>query len=447
MTDLGLREAAEVSDNPTGIQGDAYPQDATPDEFKVGALYKNKPEKERKRVYEQHKSEIADQAKEDAPLLTPAPEVYDPGARGVQATNRFTLRALQDAMPNLPADKAREYFPLLKRALVKWKMHGFERVAQFLGTLSHESADLYYWKEIGGESMHYAPYYGRGPIQITWKENYKRIGDAIGQDLVRNPDLLYRPEIGFDAACAFYSGVNPQRRDLRVECDWGNFETIMWTVLGAVDHPSYYDRWNRYIRAGRSLPIPFSVTGTAHNNFERCLMWMWPLVGQMPYGWWLDGPVPDGAPAFAVNKRVPSIEWLMQQTIFCIGPINLARRHCGKAIPTAGNELYDGGTVALWAFWSQFLRPFDIQKNYPHGTIIFRRFRDVNDQGHGAVILGNWRVLQSFDGNEPLKGTTDGPGLNARYTADASHAGGYYEYALFPPDWINHNVGKAAWAT
>lgn len=33
-----------------------------------------------------------------------------------------------------------------------------------------------------------AKYYGRGFIQITWKGSYKAYGDAIGVDLVNNPD-------------------------------------------------------------------------------------------------------------------------------------------------------------------------------------------------------------------------------------------------------------------
>ena len=32
-------------------------------------------------------------------------------------------------------------------------------------------------------------YYGRGFVQITWKENYKKLGDLLGIDLVNNPDL------------------------------------------------------------------------------------------------------------------------------------------------------------------------------------------------------------------------------------------------------------------
>jgi putative chitinase len=31
-------------------------------------------------------------------------------------------------------------------------------------------------------------YYGRGLVQLTWKTNYKKMGDIIGVDLVKNPE-------------------------------------------------------------------------------------------------------------------------------------------------------------------------------------------------------------------------------------------------------------------
>jgi len=47
-------------------------------------------------------------------------------------------------------------------------------------------------------------YRGRGLNQITFKANYKAIGDVIGVDLVSNPDLLNTPTIAAKAAAAYF---------------------------------------------------------------------------------------------------------------------------------------------------------------------------------------------------------------------------------------------------
>jgi putative chitinase len=48
-------------------------------------------------------------------------------------------------------------------------------------------------------------YRGRGPLQITGKENYTKAGKALGLDLVGNPDLLLDPDIGARAAAWYFS--------------------------------------------------------------------------------------------------------------------------------------------------------------------------------------------------------------------------------------------------
>ena len=46
------------------------------------------------------------------------------------------------------------------------------------------------------EPPHGHAYYGRGPVQLTWKRNYARSSSDAGVDLVRYPDKALDPEIG-----------------------------------------------------------------------------------------------------------------------------------------------------------------------------------------------------------------------------------------------------------
>jgi hypothetical protein len=43
-------------------------------------------------------------------------------------------------------------------------------------------------------NLRYYPYYGRGYVQLTWKENYEKAGKELGQDFVKSPGLLEQPE-------------------------------------------------------------------------------------------------------------------------------------------------------------------------------------------------------------------------------------------------------------
>ena len=85
------------------------------------------------------------------------------------------------------------------------------RAAAFFAQLAVESVELTVWEEYPGEGRaRCAPYYGRGPIQITWRDNYDACGRALGLDLVTHPELLITPEHGFRSAAWFWTsrGLN-----------------------------------------------------------------------------------------------------------------------------------------------------------------------------------------------------------------------------------------------
>ncbi|USN16411.1 lysozyme [Luteibacter phage vB_LflM-Pluto] len=71
-------------------------------------------------------------------------------------------------------------------------------------------------------------YRGRGPIQLTGRANYEACGDAIGIDLLANPEALVGPEAGaLSAAWFFY------RNGCNALADAGNISKIIERINGA----------------------------------------------------------------------------------------------------------------------------------------------------------------------------------------------------------------------
>jgi putative chitinase len=52
-------------------------------------------------------------------------------------------------------------------------------------------------------------YRGRSPVQITGLDNYKRVGNLMGQDLVNIPDLLAQPRYALEATIAWWEDRVP----------------------------------------------------------------------------------------------------------------------------------------------------------------------------------------------------------------------------------------------
>ena len=105
----------------------------------------------------------------------------------------YTYAGLTDAMKKYPA------FATTGSDTVKK-----QEAAAFLANVNHETGGLVYIDEINTANWpHYcdtsqpygcpagqSAYHGRGPIQLSWNFNYYAAGNALGVDLLNNPNLV-----------------------------------------------------------------------------------------------------------------------------------------------------------------------------------------------------------------------------------------------------------------
>uniref|UniRef100_A0A6C0J9E8 Peptidase C51 domain-containing protein n=1 Tax=viral metagenome TaxID=1070528 RepID=A0A6C0J9E8_9ZZZZ len=164
------------------------------------------------------------------------------------------------------------------------------------------------------------------------------------------------------------------------------------------------------------------------------------LIGT-PYGYWLGGENQECAPMFAKNGPSPNKEEIT--SLNCAGLVNLILRSVGKELPfVASNdkciEYSIGGTEAYAEYYKDKAIKFNIETNYPSGSLLIRGFRNIDDQGHVAIIIEEKGkqslILQSHVDGEFFESTT--PGVNALYTLEESHNNGYYEFIVLPKDWL-----------
>lgn len=167
-------------------------------------------------------------------------------------------------MPRLPLHKADQYTEPLNAALAEFEINTPARRAAFLAQIGHESGDLRYWREIWGPTPAQKRYEfrqdlgntqpgdgylfrGRGPIQVTGRANYERVGKRLGLDLVTHPELLELPEEGFRAAGLFWkdAGLN----EIADSDNEAAFKLITRKINGGLN--GWEDRLDRWHRARR----------------------------------------------------------------------------------------------------------------------------------------------------------------------------------------------------
>lgn len=143
----------------------------------------------------------------------------------------LSIDQLTGIMTHVNRDKAAELLPFLNAALNEFEINTINRVAGFIGQISHESGELRFMGEVWGptaQQKRYDPpdplaarlgntqagdgfrYRGAGPIQITGRANFRKYGAMLGLDLEGHPELARTPANEFRLAAAFWKdhGLN-----------------------------------------------------------------------------------------------------------------------------------------------------------------------------------------------------------------------------------------------
>jgi putative chitinase len=158
----------------------------------------------------------------------------------------ITQQQLLQILPNAGA-KAGVFAPALNTAMDRFQIIGQKRVAAFIAQVGHESGQLRYVREIWGPTAQQVgyegrndlgntvagdglKYRGRGLIQITGRANYAACGEALGADLISQPELLEKPHYACMSAAWFWA-----TKGLNTLADTGSFVTITRRINGGTN--------------------------------------------------------------------------------------------------------------------------------------------------------------------------------------------------------------------
>lgn len=188
----------------------------------------------------------------------------------------LTAKQLQKLFPGLSHAKAVEYAPHFSAAANEANINTRARLCAFVAQLGHESLDLRYLKEIWGNTaaqnrydtrvdLGNTPerdgdgklYMGRGGLQRTGKNNYRRFKEATGVDVIAHPELLELPEYAFRSDALYWTDTKlnklADQLTLRGDAkDLATLDKITKRINGGYN--GRVDRQRRYLVAIATLP-------------------------------------------------------------------------------------------------------------------------------------------------------------------------------------------------
>lgn len=116
------------------------------------------------------------------------------------------------AISQCPVENISTAWPAIHQALEARGIASDAVCAAAIGTIAIETASTFrpvreaFWLSEGWRRAHlrYYRFYGRGYIQLTWEENYRKYGRALDVDLVGDPDLALQPDVAASVFAEFF---------------------------------------------------------------------------------------------------------------------------------------------------------------------------------------------------------------------------------------------------
>jgi len=114
--------------------------------------------------------------------------------------------------PLAPVSACELYAPVLTEMCNQYGITDTYELSALLGTIRVESDHLRAVSEYRGSEKSYAPYYGRGLIQLTHAAAYRSFGEWAGVDALGQPEVVCEPHNAVLSAIYFWCVYKPQCR-------------------------------------------------------------------------------------------------------------------------------------------------------------------------------------------------------------------------------------------
>ncbi len=156
----------------------------------------------------------------------------------------LTFAQLREIIPTATEQNIALYLPYIEAAMKEYGINTSLRQAAFLAEVAHNTAALKTLEEFGSddflekrygqrkdlgnfETGDGARYKGRGPFGLVGRSNYQALGELLGVDLVKEPELAATPKVAFRAAALYWykNGFNEL-------ADKGDFDDIDEKISG-----------------------------------------------------------------------------------------------------------------------------------------------------------------------------------------------------------------------